>query len=379
MTDFTTKTYTIAPTRVFKVTVDGEFLAYVKGSDASAKVVVANKDAKYIKGDKAATAETVNSTTGEYTVGSVTADVALNTAVELDDGTLLKLSADIYVEVPDDVNGTKFEAVGSNKLVKVGSKLRVVPKANTDVWSYLTKNGTPLADAVYNTKINNYDITVALTDVDATSNKLIFDQVQGVKVYIGAEDSKKIIATDGNTIEIASDDFKLYQGKTFVRAGSDYTTAINPTFDGSGDGAWTFDNIDASDVEGGAIYLVEAVEVNGTNATNMASKFAIKFAVGDKSFDNTEVDAAAKLYLPVGAKVTLKTGFDALGDADANVGKAIFVKLGDTGEAKAIEGEKNVTTKNGSDIVNAEAVYDIAAGEKVTISIDTAPEDEVAP
>ena len=127
----------------------------------------------------------------------------------------------------------------------------------------------------------------------------------------------------------------------------------------------------------GVIYLVPAVEVAGTNATGLAATFNMKFSVGEGdnavSFDKDGVNAAATLYLPVGAELNLAT--TSLKATEANDGKYIAYKLGTNAETTKladVSNEKKNLVVYDSETANqkeAEGKITLAAGEKVTFLI----------
>ena len=357
MTDFTTKTYTIAPTRVFKVTLNDEFLAYIE-NNASAKVTVADKNQKYIDSSKAATVLSLTGTNGnEIALASKSADVKLYTAVEIAaDGTNLQMNNGTVTIVETDERGDKtYTNLNTDKFVKVGAELRIRPADGSDKWSYVTMNDEKVIEDVWDTEmIPDYKYIVSADDADK-DGKITFTQVLGTKFTFDGMDlgiiggdkmeaefapvagktygNAQLVAMAGKKVaDVSSNDVVTV---TYVPAGED-GTAAKYTVDFTGKTAVLGATADAT---------TKAVELSQVAKVTATGDGTLKYTVGTETV--TATTAGTNKWVVVDTELAVESVGATTADDSAKVLKAQIKEIGKTeGTADKIDGETNKVGEN---------------------------------
>ena len=355
--DFTTKTYTIAPTRVYKVTLNDEFLAYIE-SAAGAKVTVADKTQKYIEGDKAAAALTLTGTNGdEIALASKSADVSLYTAVEISaDGTNLQMNNGSITIVELDERGDKtYTNLNTDKFVKVGATLRIRPADGSDKWSYVTMNDEKVIADVWDTElIPDYTYTVSADDADETG-KITFTQVLGTKFTFNGIDLG-IIGGDNMEAEFAPVAGKAYDNATLVAmagkkvadVGSNDVVTVTyvPAKEDGTAAKYTIDFSSATTVLAAtADATTKAVELSQVAKVTATGDGTLKYTVGADTV--TAASAGTNKWVVVGTELAVESVGATTANDSAKVLKAQIKELGKTeGTATEIDGETNKVGEN---------------------------------
>ena len=382
-----TQQYTIKLEKRNKVVIgSAEPLYLVDGTNVKVDAEAGSTAKFYIPGgaDVAAAAQSgqLEVVEGKITIATLNADVTLVPAVKVTVGDGLTHGTDVkwFDSIVDTDTGsaavwTAFAA--ADMYVKDGTKLKISATGTASVLNRITANGTAITEedvaGAETVAVDSYTVSLA----NAQEGVITLKMESGLKVVVVGTTATGMMATDGTSITI--DAIDALKTGTYVQAGTAYTAKVNIGFEGMDTTKMVIGGIvnNVADAKkDGVIYLVPAVEVAGTNATGLAATFNLKFSVGEGdnavSFDKDGVNAAATLYLPVGAELNLAT--TSLKATEANDGKYIAYKLGtnETTKLADVSNEKKNLVVYDSETANqkeAEGKITLAAGEKVTFLI----------
>ena len=363
-------------TEVFKVSLDGTAQGYAKSGNA-VELTGYTAGSTVIEGKAPTTASSAtisnNIVTGKTEVTSVTTDLDLWTAYNLNLGTGSNAITITAYEVDGKktdnqtitaatnyaIPGTKVwvkaaaTAAGEQLMLYVGdTAVTTKPVASTGSSSYASE----FTDA----------ITLDTTKLDKDS-KFTITAKQVVQLNIDNKDYGYVPFDGTDTVTLTADAMSAVRNKNFIQltsssAASD--TAITATIS---NGSVTMSAVTPGDAIDGVIYLKEAVEINFTGITGLATSAAVTVKYNNGNADSIGSSSlSGKYYFAVGATITIN-GETPI--AATNDGK-IFTLTKDGATAAETPDEDAVASNynGGTGAVAAKTVYTIKDSTALTVA-----------